>query len=45
MEGCILTIDAIGTQEEIANKIVHDKKSSHGRGEIREYFLTYKAIK
>ena len=26
MEGCILTIDAIGTQEEIANKIVHDKK-------------------
>ena len=83
IEGCIITIDAIGTQEEIANKIVNEKKAhyvlkvkdnqkqlnrdvkrqfnkfnnlygndevlykktvekDHGRGEIREYFLTYK---
>ena len=83
IEGCIITIDAIGTQEDIANKIVYDKKAhyvlevkdnqkqlkkdvkkqfkkfnnlygndeviykktidkDHGRGEIREYFLTYK---
>lgn len=83
IEGCIVTIDAIGTQEKIANKIVNDKKAhyvlkvkdnqkqlnrdvkrqfnkfnnlygndeilykktvekDHGRGEIREYFLTYK---
>ncbi len=83
IEGCIITIDAIGTQEDIANKIVFDKKAhyvlkvkdnqkqlrrdverqfnkfnnlygnkdvlykkttdkDHGRGEIREYFLTYR---
>ncbi len=83
IEGCIITIDAIGTQEDIVNKIVFDKKAhyvlkvkdnqkqlmrdvkrqfnkfnnlygnkdvlykktvdkDHGRGEIREYFLTYK---
>ena len=83
IEGCIVTIDAIGTQEEIAKKIVNDKNAhyvlkvkdnqkqlnrdvkrqfnkfnnlygndeilykktvekDHGRGEIREYFLTYK---
>lgn len=83
IEGTIVTIDAIGTQEDIVNKIVNDnhahyvlkvkdnqkelrkdikrqfnkfnnlyfnkdviyKKTTekdHGRGEIREYFLTYK---
>lgn len=83
IEGCIITIDAIDTQEEIANKIVNEKKAhyvlkvkdnqkqlnrdlkrqfnkfnnlygndevlykktvekDYGRGEIREYFLTYK---
>ena len=83
IEGCIITIDAIGTQEDIANKIVNEKNAhyvlkvkdnqkqlnkdikrqfnkfnnlygndeifykktvdkDHGRGEIREYFLTYK---
>ena len=83
IEGAIVTIDAIGTQEDIVNKIVYDnhahyvlkvkdnqkelrkdikrqfnkinnlyfnkdviyKKTTekdHGRGEIREYFLTYK---
>lgn len=83
IEGAIVTIDAIGTQEDIVNKIVNDnhahyvlkvknnqkelrkdikrqfnkfnnlyfnkdviyKKTTekdHGRGEIREYFLTYK---
>lgn len=83
IEGAIVTIDAIGTQEDIVNKIVNDnhahyvlkvkdnqkelrkdikrqfnkfnnlyfnkdviyKKTAekdHGRGEIREYFLTYK---
>ena len=82
IEGATITIDAIGTQEEIANKIVDKKghyvlkvkknqkelnrdvkrqfnkfnnlygnneiiykktiEKDHGRGEIREYFLTYK---
>jgi len=83
IEGAIVTIDAIGTQEDIVNKIVNDnhahyvlkvkdnqkelrkdikrqfnkfnnlyfnkdviyKKTTekdHGRGEIREYFITYK---
>lgn len=83
IEGAIVTIDAIGTQEKIANKIVEDNhahyvlkvktnqkelnrdikrqfskfnnlygnkeilykktiEKDHGRGEIREYFLTYK---
>ena len=82
IEGATVTIDAIGTQEDIANKIVDKKghfvlkvkknqkelnrdvkrqfnkfnnlygneeviykktiEKDHGRGEIREYFLTYK---
>lgn len=82
IEGATITIDAIGTQEEIVNKIVDKKghyvlkvknnqkelnrdvkrqfnkfnnlygneeilykktiEKDHGRGEIREYFLTYK---
>ena len=83
IEGTIVTIDAIGTQEDIVNKIVNDNhahyvlkvkdnqkelrkdikrqfnkfnnlyfnkdviykkttEKNHGRGEIREYFLTYK---
>ena len=83
IEGAIVTIDAIGTQENIVNKIVNDNhahyvlkvkdnqkelrkdikrqfnkfnnlyfnkdviykkiiEKDHGRGEIREYFLTYK---
>lgn len=83
IDGAIVTIDAIGTQEKIANKIVEDNhahyvlkvksnqkelnrdikrqfnkfnnlygneeilykktiEKEHGRGEIREYFLTYK---
>jgi len=81
IEGSTITIDAIGTQEEIANKIVEKNghyvlkvknnqkelnrdvkrqfskfnnlygneevkykktvEKDHGRGEIREYFLTY----
>ena len=82
IKGAIVTIDAIGTQEDIVNKIVYDNKAhyvlkvkknqkellrnikaqfntynnlygndkilykktvekDHGRGEIREYFLTY----
>ena len=82
IEGATITIDAIGTQEDIANKIIDKKghyvlkvkknqkelnrdvkrqfdkfnnlygnddviykktiEKDHGRGEIREYFLTYK---
>lgn len=40
IEEAIITIDAIGMQEEIANKIV--EKKAH---EEREYFLTYNISK